>query len=300
MVIGANAQALNKYIQHSNRFVPEVNPARCVHAKINIANCKACVDVCPHSAWQLNSESLTLAVDSCSGCGLCVGACPEAAINYEFEHIIKSYKDYGVALLSCEQTDTNQLKPTTPCLHSIGIFELLRLYQQGVRLLAVTNPDCDACVYGTAVRLKINIASLNKLLESRGRRKLKVLELNESKSAKWRATLKPMPELQKRRGFMKRAFRLTTSTKIPPKQPTVISMSSLLPENIGAKQNIYPFAPKIKEDKCNGCTSCVKVCPHQAIVLNNEQRQLEINPENCTGCRMCMDICAVNSISLNS
>ena len=60
--------------------IPDINGDRCVHAHIETASCKACVDACPENAWILDDESLGLNTNSCDGCGLCVPACTEGAI----------------------------------------------------------------------------------------------------------------------------------------------------------------------------------------------------------------------------
>jgi NADH:ubiquinone oxidoreductase subunit F (NADH-binding)/NAD-dependent dihydropyrimidine dehydrogenase PreA subunit len=52
---------------------------------------------------------------------------------------------------------------------------------------------------------------------------------------------------------------------------------------------------KILEDKCNGCTACVKVCPVSCI--SGEKKALHtIDNEKCIKCGVCMDKCKFDAI----
>ena len=53
------------------------------------------------------------------------------------------------------------------------------------------------------------------------------------------------------------------------------------------------MAIKIIEDKCKGCTLCVKKCPFEAITM--EGKLAVIGPA-CTGCGVCVDICKFGAI----
>ena len=58
--------------------LPRVDGERCVHALIEGASCRACIEVCPRGAWRLGEESLDIAVDACDACGLCALNAPKA------------------------------------------------------------------------------------------------------------------------------------------------------------------------------------------------------------------------------
>ena len=53
------------------------------------------------------------------------------------------------------------------------------------------------------------------------------------------------------------------------------------------------MAIKIIEDKCKGCTLCVKKCPFEAITMEGK---LAVIGAACTGCGVCVDVCKFNAI----
>ena len=55
--------------------------------------------------------------------------------------------------------------------------------------------------------------------------------------------------------------------------------------------------PKVDENKCTGCGTCVDVCPSECFVLEGEKAKV-VNPEDCTECETCIDSCAENAITL--
>jgi iron only hydrogenase large subunit-like protein len=56
----------------------------------------------------------------------------------------------------------------------------------------------------------------------------------------------------------------------------------------------YYHAIQIVSDNCTGCTSCVKVCPTEAIRVRNGKAQ--IDPNRCVDCGNCVTICQFHAI----
>lgn len=58
-----------------------------------------------------------------------------------------------------------------------------------------------------------------------------------------------------------------------------------------------PRIAYIHEDKCIGCTACIKACPVDAIVGANKQSHTVI-AEWCTDCDACVEPCPVDCIEM--
>jgi NAD-dependent dihydropyrimidine dehydrogenase PreA subunit len=64
--------------------------------------------------------------------------------------------------------------------------------------------------------------------------------------------------------------------------------------NAVAKSN---FVPLINTDLCDGCESCVEICPMDSLSLDEDQIATR-DPDRCIGCGLCASACPTNSISL--
>ncbi|MCP4764149.1 MAG: molybdopterin-dependent oxidoreductase, partial [archaeon] len=72
---------------------------------------------------------------------------------------------------------------------------------------------------------------------------------------------------------------------------------------------LYYIIVHIDEERCIGCGNCIKICPHEAISFNYDNKKYifgdrkiqkaEINPLKCYNCATCLSECPVNAISIN-
>lgn len=53
--------------------------------------------------------------------------------------------------------------------------------------------------------------------------------------------------------------------------------------------------PNINNKKCDGCGTCVSVCPNSAIIMPDTA---EIIADLCINCNLCVKICPIAAIEL--
>ena len=54
---------------------------------------------------------------------------------------------------------------------------------------------------------------------------------------------------------------------------------------------------QIDLDRCVGCGTCVKKCPHGALSL--QDLHAVVNPARCVGCGICTDYCPREALDID-
>ncbi|MEO5345813.1 MAG: electron transport complex subunit RsxB [Magnetococcus sp. YQC-9] len=75
------------------------------------------------------------------------------------------------------------------------------------------------------------------------------------------------------------------------------AIAAILGVEAVAMEEHGPRTAYIHEDKCIGCTACIKACPVDAIVGANKQSHTVIT-EMCTDCEACVEPCPVDCIDM--
>lgn len=287
----------------SETALPQVLAERCVHSLIEQASCRACVDACPRAAWLLDDEELGLDTEACDGCGLCVPACPQAAIEQDHRPRAYQYKGQRIALAACERAGVSG-DGVMPCVHSLGLAELLGLYGQGVRKLLFARGDCKRCERSAVSRSFADLTeNLRRLIRSHG---LSPLSVREHAPREWeqrREFLSRATHSQglSRRGFMREVLgevvehcQPSGAAETGPEQ--AVPLSDILPE--GAACGLFPHVPHIDPVLCLGCSACVSLCPHGAIALYQQPTRYAVEALRCSGCGVCVDVCDAQAVTL--
>lgn len=292
-------------------ILPEINGDRCVHALIETASCQACVDSCPKNAWVLDDESLGLDTSLCDGCGLCVPVCTEGAITQSKDCTIREENNKKVLLIGCEFIANAKKEITTKsknwaCIHAVSTGELLGLYQQGIKQIVVSKGDCESCLRGNNEHLYNRVIKISKMLRHSH---LPPLHYNELPADKWHQLWKtqkksmPGPEMSRRR-FFQSAIKQTVDMVLH-KSILDLSKQKFIPlakivDGIEGENVLFPAVPVINEEKCNGCDTCFRACPHGALQFNITERNALyfIDAANCTDCSICTDLCEEEAIHI--
>lgn len=278
--------------------LPEIIGERCVHSHIENASCRSCVEVCPKDAWSLDDEQLGIDPEACDGCGLCAAVCPEGAVLHDHEPVVGHWQDRILALIACEKTESS-LTEVIPCVHALGLNNLLALYRQGCRYLFISTGDCDQCPRGEVTSIRDRVSALNKMLEQRGLTPLKFKQLEISKwqrIAKTLNTLEPQ-EAVTRRNFLRRSVADAVDKSMRYSRLQDVEKAEFIP--VGdfippqSEDDIQPYVVEIDPHKCNGCDACAQLCPHGAISLSDDEDDIcySIKSQSCTGCDICVDAC---------
>lgn len=157
--------------------VPDVEGEHCVHSRLETASCRRCVDACPRAAWVLNDDMLGIDVNACDGCGLCIPACPEGAILSDYLPEIRRHGAEQVAFAACELAAVPGTGGRLPCLHSLGVADVTRLYRRGISRVFVCHADCGECPRGSGATLSDAVDTVNELLDARGAGRMMLVAL---------------------------------------------------------------------------------------------------------------------------
>ncbi|MBF0220351.1 MAG: 4Fe-4S binding protein [Gammaproteobacteria bacterium] len=291
--------------------LPSIISERCVHAIIETASCRRCVDACPTGAWLLDDDALNLDTAACDGCGLCIPACTEGAIYHRHEILVGEWQGITVAVCGCEKGgavkhNVAEDAGIIPCIHAIGICDILRLQQQGVTQLLVSRGDCKQCPRGGGIQLSQSVDTINSAQQPAGHI---ALGLDYQPPDLWGQIRRKIIAQAARRPLSRRGFlsglvnanlqsgivRFTLSSG---DEKPFVAPGKLFSQVTTA--TIWPYVPSIDARLCNGCDACSRGCPHAAIVLEeiNETFRYRVNAASCSGCHICVDLCEVDAVKV--
>lgn len=270
----------------------EIDDLRCAHGQVADASCRLCGLACPHGAIEFAARGLGLDTTKCDGCGLCAAVCPTKAISVT-PAVVVQREASGYA--ACQRLIEEGGRAVSPCLHAIGVEELLRAWLSGVRELRVARGDCAECSRGPRDLLDQAISGVNAMLASRSLPGLVLVELD---ARTWRlATAAMRRDLEvnpARRRFLKRIAQPEAASAVEPGPAT-----AALPDNDAA---LFAFVPEIDESACVACDACVRICPTTTLTLLDDLATpaYRVSPASCTGCAMCRDVCEPKAIRIES
>ena len=295
-------ELINKVIDEFR--IPEFLPERCVHSHSETASCRACVESCPLDAWVLDDEQLGIIPERCDGCGLCVSACTEAAIQLELEPLTGIRGNLKLSLMACTQSlSRSSGKGVLSCLHTMGLHDLLSFYRQGSRSLFFLHEDCNRCFRGKGTRIQKRIEQFNGLLSQRG---LPIFKFRRLTKSRWLSLQKEVKQFSEqpvtRRNFLRKIAADVAEKSLNHADTQNNNQVKFLPPGnqlSAQKEHDQRFyVPEINIEKCNACHACARLCPHEAIHLEEEKERYVINADNCTACKLCVDSCDQSAINI--
>ena len=301
-------QRITDLVEQESRY-PVIDSTLCVHAQLCQAECSACVEACPNEAWVLDEHALGLDTEACDGCGLCMPVCPPGALHIHLPWIIRSLGGQTIALIACEKTNLSEIgADLIPCVHALGIRQLLALYHAGIKYLLIATPDCKTCPRNPDEGLLQRVEKLNKLLHNRNRRPMKILQRSFktwSRLFKTDEVISRGTHLSRRnflrggRNQLRRQLVISDPLNLP--EFRTVPPGQLLPDE-NSQSLLWPWVPCLEPQRCDGCDACMKLCPTQAIKISKEEdgkgAVYELSPTECSGCNLCTDVCVTGAITV--
>lgn len=277
--------------------VPVADPERCVHMRAEVATCRECVSSCPLDAWSLDDEALTIDAARCDGCGLCVAHCPEEALSQPGVSR-PVYPGQESLTISCDLAPGDRKGWPLPCVNAVSLRTITELYSAGLRQLSLQTAGCYGCMRNQDQGLAHRVALLNRVLSQRRLPGIDlIVEQTDRLSGPTGATREEAaaPPLS-RRGFFRRMMGAVAEQCGGGGDPAWRAPGEFLPA--AGPGDLALSVPQIDPGRCNGCDACIRVCPHEALMLAADSDAFLVRVDACTGCHLCVDICDQDAVTV--
>jgi ferredoxin len=186
-----------------------------------------------------------------------------------------------------------------PCLHAIGLTDVLRAWSHGRRIWIVRRGDCMNCSRAKCVRLDARVAALNSVLLAHGLPKVILRDLSAAAWSRFMSSPK-VKASESRRRFVsvlgRRPGEGLAQDVLDDEREKPLAPGEYLPEKLDAPM---PWHVHIDHSRCIACHACARVCPQNAIQqMEGDMPAYQLHHRRCTGCGLCRNVCEHEAVSL--
>lgn len=268
---------------------PEVDSGLCAAGD----GCRACVDVCPQTAYRWDGARIVYDKSICEPCGLCVTTCPVGAISNpgatpgqivaQIEAIVAAATGPVGIAFACRAAqpvvDSGWYAVEVPCVAMATPQWLLAPLLMGAGAVVARPCSDSGCPRNLDDRVASNIDYCVALLESLG---LDADRVGSAPSDEIPLALDPLP-LDDPFGAGQ--------------YPDLLTGLAIAAEVESVSLAVHPASPvaivRIDPEACTACTMCAQTCPTGALDIVQDDGLIEIGFDAalCTACGQCVPRC---------
>lgn len=277
-------------IEYNYKKYTTYDPSICQYHERREEVCGKCEEVCPTTAILKDDEQkhLEFSQIDCHGCGGCISVCPSGALDYAatnreslFE-VSKLYKE-SHPLIIPEKMDIENLtislkEDVLPFsiegekfLHEASFLTLAQI--SGSQLVFYS----DFLSKGTNDAIRI----LNDIYQKKYGKDCILVAMNE---AELEAALDEV-------SFVEESYFNIDQTSFTKRETFGVRLRALVDgQDLGVVttgEHIHYAKVKVNESNCTLCLSCVGACNVGALVAEEKDHTLRLNPSLCTSCGYC-------------
>ncbi len=256
--------------------------------------CSKCEEVCPTVAITKDDKTKTLSFSQidCHGCGGCISVCPSGALDYApsnkealFE-MSKFYKDTHPLIIpqkmNIQDLEISVKQNVLPFaiegekfLHEASLLTLLQM--SGSQVIFYS----DFLSKGTKESIKI----LNDIYQLKYQKDAILVAMNKEE----------LKQALEEVSFIENSYFNFNQNGLKKREVFSQRLSKIVGDEdlgvVSTAEHIHYATIKVNQDNCTLCLSCVGACNVDALIANEADFSLRINPSLCTACGYCEVSC---------